>query len=482
MTFHDFAVTETATVLQRQLSRQSAASIQSLGGVREALDAAARALGTLQPDDSDVLELAARLSAAAEADVRRAREEADEFRTALARADAESAAMRTELAAADERIQAANRDLDATLEAHATLERALRETRAELSEARQSAQDAESRAAADRTAAEASGHELTELRARLEQETARTQALHEEIARLENSLRARTADVQAPQPAAAASDGEALRAEVDRMISLFDASARAVSEMAAASGSSELLAELVKRLSLQFSRVVLFRVKANALEGEHQIGFDDGTDISKLVLPLTVDSMIRRALDTGTVQSLAGADVAVRSGTPFGGNPSSAVALPIVLQGKTLAVVYADDSEMPDDARGPAVHESSVGYARLLVGQVVVLLVRHTHELKTLAELTQYAATLVQEAREMYQADVDAGKNTEIVRSRLKDNIECASQLYAYRASMEGTAAAKLLDDQIAAELQADTPFARDLAAIVRQMTAGDVQLTAEAS
>jgi hypothetical protein len=79
----------------------------------------------------------------------------------------------------------------------------------------------------------------------------------------------------------------------------------------------------------------------------------------------------------------------------------SAVALPIVLQGTTLGVVYADDSDMPDSARGPSVHESSVGFARLLVGQVVVLLVRHTHELKTLAELSQYATTLLQEAKEM---------------------------------------------------------------------------------
>ena len=66
---------------------------------------------------------------------------------------------------------------------------------------------------------------------------------------------------------------------------------------------------------------------------------------------------------------------------------------------------------MPDSARGPAVHESSVGFARLLVGQVVVLLVRHTHELKTLAELSQYATTLLQEAKEMHLADTQAGKN-----------------------------------------------------------------------
>jgi hypothetical protein len=277
-------------------------------------------------------------------------------------------------------------------------------------------------------------------------------------------------------------DVEVLRGEVERMVSLFDASARAVTEMAMANSSNALLMELVKRLSLQFSRVALFRLKGNRLEGEHQIGFDDATDMSKLVIPTSIDSILTRAVSSGNVQSMAGDDVAVRSGTPFGGTPMSAVALPIVLQGTTLAVLYADDSDMPDTARGPAVHESSVGFARLLVGQVVVLLVRHTHELKTLAELTQYAATLLQEAKEMYLADAQAGKTTDLLRSRLKANIDCASQLYAYRAAMEGTAAAVLLDEQIAAEIATGSAFAKDLAAVVGQMSNSDIRLTAEAS
>jgi hypothetical protein len=274
---------------------------------------------------------------------------------------------------------------------------------------------------------------------------------------------------------------EALRAEVDRMVSLFDASSRAVSEMAAAGSSTELLTELVKRLSLQFSRVALFRVKGHRLESEHQVGFDEPA-AEKLVIATGSDCLLTRAMAAGTLESLSGPDAAVRSGMPFGGAPTSAVALPIALHGTTLAVVYADDAEMPESARGPAVHEASVGFARLLVGQVVVLLVRHTHELKTLAELSQYATTLLQEAKEMYLADVEAGKNPDLLRSRLKDNIDCASQLYAYRAAMEGTAAAALLDDQIAAELEDTTPFAADLARVVGEMTAAEIQLTAEAS
>ena len=67
---------------------------------------------------------------------------------------------------------------------------------------------------------------------------------------------------------------------------------------------------------------------------------------------MTVDSLLTRAMNSGTVESLTGADIASRLGTPFGGSPTSAVALPIVMQGTTLAVVYADDADMPEYARG----------------------------------------------------------------------------------------------------------------------------------
>ena len=182
------------------------------------------------------------------------------------------------------------------------------------------------------------------------------------------------------------------------------------------------------------------------------------------------------------MESITGTDFARRLGTPFKGTPTSAVALPILLQGTTVAVVYADDADMPDYARGPAVHESSVAFAKLLVGEATLLMMCHTHELKMLAELRQYATTLLQEAKEMYLADAEAGKPAAQLKGRLKDNIECASQLYAYRAAMEGTAAAALLDDQITAEMNGTSPFARDLADVVRSMAEADLGMTAEAS
>ena len=331
--------------------------------------------------------------------------------------------------------------------------------------------------------------ELASARARIRNLEAQQAEVTEQARQLQLRLDAALqAPTKSPESAGFARDSrpeesqsETLRWELDRMVSLFDASVRAVSEMAGAPTSGDLLAELVKRLSIQFSRVAWFRLKGNGLEGEHHVGFED-TDITKLVLPVTMDSLATRALQSGTGESVNGPDIAARLGMPFGGAPTSAIALPLILQGTTLGVVYADDVDMPEHARGAGVHETSVGFARLLVSEAAVLLMCHTHELKTLAELRQYANTLLQEAKAMYLADAESGMPPAQLRGRLKANLECASQLYTYRAAMEGTAAAALLDEQIAGEMSGSTPFSRDLADVVHGMASADLGITAEAS
>jgi hypothetical protein len=482
--------------------------------------------------DADVQRIREEAAAALDAahgEVRARQTELAKLAEALAAAESEVATLRTELHLASARGESLERDLGLTVDAHAELEATLKKVEADwkqVAEARQALEaelaHAQARVhallteidllrqqhdehAAEKTAlhdqltqARHAGEHQAGLEARLAASQARIetleagQAQHEDqvrqlATRLEDALQseARLQEKLTARGAEAAAEGgdvEVMRAEVDRMVSLLDASARAVTEMAAATTSTGLLTELLKRLSLQFSRVALFRLKGNRLEGEQQIGFDDATDVTRVAFPVAVDSILSRAVSSGAVESLTGDDVTSRTGLPFGGAPRAAVALPILLQGSTLAVVYADDSDMPDWARGPAVHESSVGFARLLVGQVSVLLLRHTHELKTLAELRQYATTLLLEAKEMYLADAQSGKNRDLLRRRLKDNLDCASQLYAYRAAMEGTAAAALLDEQIAVELEESSPFAEDLAKVVGQMTGGELQITAEAS
>ena len=186
-------------------------------------------------------------------------------------------------------------------------------------------------------------------------------------------------------------------------------STQAVDELSEKTTITDLFAALVRHLAAEFSRVALFRVKANRLEGEDQIGFDETTDVTKLVLPFSVDSLITRAASSGSFEQLMGDELADSSRAPFGGTPTVALAMPIAFQGETLAVVYAD-SDQPISDRGPAGHDASIGFAKLMVRTAGVLLMRLSQELKTLNELREYAAMLLQEAQEMYSADIAGGK------------------------------------------------------------------------
>jgi chromosome segregation ATPase len=488
----------TLAAAQRQAAEAEQESSAALDAAKRAIDA-----GREQHD-----QLA---NALAEAQA-----QAEMLRADLSEAQASIEALRADLARETERADAADRDLDAAIEAHAAvdaarleaeeaartqaqgragLEKELADARAQLeaalAQAGRVAMQADATLAENRTLTvdlaaaqaeldaaktqrEALAAQLDASRNRV-QTLERNQSSHEEsLQRLERGLtEALQAEASARQlaagidadVAAAHSEMAALRSSVDRLNVLFDASIHSVDELAAASTMSDLQASLVRQLSSEFSRVALFKVKGNRLEGEYQIGFDDTTDVSKIVLPLNMDSLITRAASSGVAEHLQGAELDESSRAPFGGTPTMAMALPVVFQGETMSVIYADSDLQESGSH----HDASAAYARLMVRTTCVLMNQLSQELRTLNELRDYAAMLLQEAEEMYSADVEAGRTEEERRSRLKDTVECARQLYAQRAALEGAAAAGLLDDRIAAAIQTEpaTPFSTDLGAII---------------
>jgi hypothetical protein len=229
-----------------------------------------------------------------------------------------------------------------------------------------------------------------------------------------------------------------------------------------------LLTAFVKALAAEFCRVALFRVKGNRLQGHHQLGFELTRDITKVVMPLSIDSLLTRAAASGEIEAvtLTATESADASHAPFGGTPSYALALPVVVHGETLAIVYADDSGQAEKKGAPVAHELRGRFAALLLQHASALLMQRTTELKKLAELGEYATMLLKEIEQMYAADADAGKKGADLRKRLKENLECARRMYAQRVEMEGPSAAALLEEQLVAlvEARGDTPFSRDLA------------------
>jgi hypothetical protein len=206
-------------------------------------------------------------------------------------------------------------------------------------------------------------------------------------------------------------------------------------------------------------------MKGKHLQGERGRGIDPTTDISKLVIPMSMDSLITRAANLGTIEDLSVAPASASS-SPLGGTPAAALALPIRFQDETLAVVYADSET--------AWNSSHAAFATVIVQHTEILLTRLTQELKTLQELREYAGMLLQEAEQMHLADLE-GKRPERERvRRLQETIACGRQLYAKRASLEGPLVAGLLDAQIQSMLSGDasTPFARELAMAVNHAEA----------
>lgn len=245
---------------------------------------------------------------------------------------------------------------------------------------------------------------------------------------------------------------------------VFDELLAGFQALASATTIAEVLTTLVEQTAAQFPRVALFRVRKGHLQGEHQIGFDLKNDIGKLVLPLGMDSLPARSASSGQVESLTG-DELKNSRSPFSGTPSHALAFPLVVGSDTIAVVYADDSGAAKRGRGG--EELHGRCADAMRQYAVAVLARLANELKALAELQKYAASLLNEMEQMYNADVESGTSGSDLLKRLTGNLDYARSIYGSRTALESADAATLIDDEIASLIDArnGTPFARDLAA-----------------
>lgn len=300
---------------------------------------------------------------------------------------------------------------------------------------------------------------LRELEAKHAVEIHQLEAEHASAAReAENRYADTLRDMEAQVHASAAAGSESTSAVVSRVDDLLEG----FQALAGASSVSDVLATLVEHLAAEFSRVALFYVRGNRLEGSNQIGFEFDNDIAKLIFPLGLDSLLTRAVVSGRIERVTGAEIPASGLAAFGGSPTCALAIPVVVQGETLAILYADDS-------GRETTELSTRFASALLQHAVALLMRQTNELRQIAELRGYATSLLAEVEEMYAADAAGGKSGEDLQHRLKNNIDFARSIFTTRIESEGIAAAPLFEEQLASLLdaQAETRFGRDLATLI---------------
>ena len=178
-----------------------------------------------------------------------------------------------------------------------------------------------------------------------------------------------------------------------------------------------------------------------------------------------MDSLLTRAVTSGMTERLSG-DALDASGLPFGGSPTFGLAMPIVVDGETIALVYADDFAEPRHERTRRRRCQRRSSPKRCVTTRVALLMRLTAELKTMAELRAYAASLLTEIEQMYHSDVDGGKGrrgTEEAAARQpRLRAEHLQQPRAVRVAIRGGAARRA--SLALVDTHQDSAFGRDLA------------------
>ena len=137
---------------------------------------------------------------------------------------------------------------------------------------------------------------------------------------------------------------------------------------------------------------------------------------------------------------------------------ASALAFPIDVRGETLATLYVEDPVKTND--------EGARLADVIRRHTTLALERLTIELKTVNELRAYAQMLMDEVEYVFNADTTAGVAVTERRERLGENLRCARQIYSQRVTLDGPAAAAVLDEVMLRMLDAkgDTPFGRELA------------------
>ena len=357
---------------------------------------------------------------------------------------------RQELATSQQHLASSQPEIAATQQQLARSQQELAATQLELAGARQLAEAAQLEAASVTQLVEAAQFETASARQDAD-------AVRQQLAATVERYEALKSDLATS--ASSLEDYERRRDDSRPFVEHLPAVFRAVS---GARTIPDALTAVANGLACYFSRVAIFRVRSSRLEGVYHAGFDPGGDISNVIVPLTPDSVFATAVSSDTVRVLAAADLAAQA-VPFGGAASCALIVPIAVDSKTVAVIYADDTNHA--MTEPVGVEERGAFEQLVRDFVMAHIERIVSSQRSLAELDAYATMLLDEVERLYQADVSGGKQGAQLRGRLRENLRTVRQIYAQRVELEGPAAGALLEERIitAGKAPQATAFARDL-------------------
>jgi hypothetical protein len=198
---------------------------------------------------------------------------------------------------------------------------------------------------------EAESQRGTDLAGRLEAELRRGSDL---AGRLEAEMRRGTelAERLKTESRRAGQTGKALEVASQDREAMIERVGAALQCIDRASTPSEILETLLDPLARDFAVAAVFLVGASHVRGWQARGLDSGTDITKLVIPNATESPVTRAVaEQKRVLITASAE---KPATGVWGTPvARAVALPVLANGRVVAVAYAEDAEPPHTSSFP---------------------------------------------------------------------------------------------------------------------------------
>jgi hypothetical protein len=412
-TFRETCAAEAVQLLRANDTQRTASLTTQLAAVRRALEVASTTLGEVSTGgvcDSDSVDgIVDRLTAAA------AHQVAAQVDGVAARAAHVTAALSTELEAVCARERTARTELEAT-----------------------------------RAREEAANTELDAMRAREE-------AARAEVGRLTQLADEHTAAHLAMERALtrATTQLDIVNASQDRLQATFE-------RLAGASSVAEVLSAGVAGLAGECSRVALFLVQDEQLTCVQHSGFDAADALPTVMIPLAMESVFSEALNGNRIQVLTMAGGVELTRVPFRGDPEHVLVLPIVVGGRPLALLYADDDSEPAAERAPMAQVMMV--ADLLRRHAVARLEALAGDPQVLEDLHAYVTLLLDEVEYRYTAHAGA-QSPEAALRDLEENLEAARNIYAQRIEGGPAAAVRLMDVALQERMaaRAATPFGRDL-------------------
>lgn len=312
----------------------------------------------------------------------------------------------------------------------------------ELGAERQRAEAERQRAEAERQRAEAEHQQVQQLQEGLQQANA---ALARVQQALEEERQARAADQLARARAEAVLAENAnlpakQEAERDSELAILERLADAMGRIDEARSLTDILTTLVEAAGAEAPRAALFIANGNRMQGFLARGFSSDIRLVQIEGDRLFDEAIERCATVAT-----GEDDDISAPT-FASLPNdrAALAVPVLIGGEAVAMLYADDGTLEDASEAPASWPEAV---EILTSHAAVSLAHltatRTAEAMQLMEgssssdeessAKRYARLLVSEIKLYNEAAVRAGREHRDLMTRLRPEIERARRLYEER-------------------------------------------------